>query len=88
MRGKFEEVLHVDAPEPSGKHVVTIICYDSNLHHNVIAGRLVTTILNFVRKKLHNGTQRSKLQLRLLLMDHNDRLLEHAWSKSLICEQP
>ena len=49
--GKVEEVLPTDAPEPLGKHVVTISYHDTNLHQNVINGRLVTEVLHFAGGK-------------------------------------
>ena len=48
--GKVSELLPEDAPEPKGKHVVTISYHDANLYHNVITGRSVTGVLHFINK--------------------------------------
>ena len=52
VHGKVEEVLSIDATGPLGKHVVIIRYYDDNLYHNVITGRSVTGVFNFVKKSL------------------------------------
>ena len=48
--GKVSEVLPADAPEPLGKFVVTISYHDTNLCHNVLAGRSVTGVLHLANK--------------------------------------
>ena len=49
---KVRELLPEDAPEPKGKHVVTISYHDANLYHNVATGRSVTGVLHFLNKTL------------------------------------
>ena len=49
--GKASELIPQDAPMPKGKHVSTVSCHDSNIRHNVVTGRSVTGVLNFL-----NGT--------------------------------
>ena len=36
--GKVSEVVPTVAPEPLGKHVVTVSYRNANLHHNVLTG--------------------------------------------------
>ena len=43
-------MLPADAPEPLGKFVVTISYHDTNLCHNVLAGRSVTGVLHLANK--------------------------------------
>ena len=43
-------MLSIDSPEPLGKYVVAIRHHDANMYHNVITGRSVTEVLNFVIK--------------------------------------
>ena len=50
VHGKVSEVLPADAPEPSGKFVVTISYRDANLYHNVLTGRSVTGTLHLINK--------------------------------------
>ena len=47
---KVSELLPEDAPEPKGKHAVTISYYDANLYHNVVTGRSVPGVLHFLNK--------------------------------------
>ena len=44
--------MPADAPEPLGKHVVTISYHDANSYHNVLTGRSVAGALNLVNKSV------------------------------------
>jgi hypothetical protein len=48
-RGASEAIPH-DAPRPLGKPVKTSHYYDANLYHDLISGRSVTGILDFINK--------------------------------------
>lgn len=50
VHGKVSELLPKDAPEPKGKHAVTISYRDANLYHNVATGRSVTGVPHFLNK--------------------------------------
>ena len=58
--GNLSEVLPADAPEPLGKHVVTISYHDANLRHNVLAGKSVTRIMRLVSKTLIDQCSKKK----------------------------
>ena len=48
--GDVQELLPDDAPEPLGKPVVLTTYVDANLYHDLITGRSVTGIIEFVNK--------------------------------------
>lgn len=50
--GDVQEILPHDAPEPLGKPVVLTTFVDANLYHDLITGRSVTGIIEFVNKTL------------------------------------
>jgi len=48
--GDVKEILPHDAPEPLGKHVVSVHYVDANLMHCMATGKSVTGILHFLNK--------------------------------------
>ena len=38
----FKKILPLDAPESFGNHMVVVIHYDANQHHNAITSQSVT----------------------------------------------
>ena len=48
--GKFSELLPQDMPARKGKCVVEVSYYDANLCHNVVTGRSVAGVLQFLNK--------------------------------------
>ena len=47
--GACEQIPH-DIPKPLGKHVQTTNYVDANLHHDLAAGKSVTTVLHFLNQ--------------------------------------
>jgi hypothetical protein len=48
--GDVHEQIQQDAPKPLGKRVVLTTYVDANLNHNLVTGRSVTGVLNFVNQ--------------------------------------
>ncbi len=50
--GDVKEIVPTDIPEPKGKYVTVSHYIDANFYHNMVTGRSVTAILQFLNQTL------------------------------------